>query len=87
MQPDQWLFSVQYAYTEEFEQQRGKGSFPAHLTPGYKVSKKASEQASEVSPSTRAPHALFQPLLISTVPPTGQVSTDVRTGDERKSQH
>lgn len=41
--------SVQYAYTEEYEHQRGKGSFPAHLTPGYKISKKASEQASDVS--------------------------------------
>ncbi|XP_067431782.1 nebulin-related-anchoring protein isoform X1 [Thunnus thynnus] len=37
-----------YAYTEEYEQQRGKGSFPAHLTPGYQVSKKATEQASEI---------------------------------------
>lgn len=37
-----------YAYTEEYEQQRGKGSFPAHLTPGYKVSKKATELASDV---------------------------------------
>uniref|UniRef100_A0A3B3U7U4 Nebulin-related anchoring protein n=1 Tax=Poecilia latipinna TaxID=48699 RepID=A0A3B3U7U4_9TELE len=36
-----------YAYTEEYEQQRGKGSFPAHLTPGYKVSKRATEQASD----------------------------------------
>ncbi|KAM8836590.1 nebulin-related-anchoring protein [Spinachia spinachia] len=37
-----------YAYTEEYEQQRGKGSFPAHLTPGYKTSKKASDQASDI---------------------------------------
>ncbi|XP_041672260.1 nebulin-related-anchoring protein isoform X2 [Cheilinus undulatus] len=37
-----------YAYTEEYEQQKGKGSFPAHLTPGYKMSKKASEQASDI---------------------------------------
>uniref|UniRef100_A0A3Q3MRM6 Nebulin-related anchoring protein n=1 Tax=Mastacembelus armatus TaxID=205130 RepID=A0A3Q3MRM6_9TELE len=37
-----------YAYTEEYEQQRGKGSFPAHLTPGYKMSKKATEQASDI---------------------------------------
>ncbi|XP_028989639.1 nebulin-related-anchoring protein isoform X2 [Betta splendens] len=37
-----------YAYTEEFEQQRGKGSFPAHLTPGYKMSKKATELASDI---------------------------------------
>ncbi|CAB1434501.1 unnamed protein product [Pleuronectes platessa] len=37
-----------YAYTEEYEQQRGKGSFPAHLTPGYMMSKKATEQASDI---------------------------------------
>ncbi|XP_061563616.1 nebulin-related-anchoring protein isoform X2 [Cololabis saira] len=37
-----------YAYSEEYEQQRGKGSFPAHITPGYKSSKKASEQASNI---------------------------------------
>nr|XP_046233672.1 nebulin-related-anchoring protein isoform X3 [Scatophagus argus] len=37
-----------YVYTEEYEQQRGKGSFPAHLTPGYQISKKASEQASDI---------------------------------------
>lgn len=37
-----------YAYTEEYEQQRGKGSFPAHLTPGYQISKKAMEQASNI---------------------------------------
>uniref|UniRef100_UPI003AAD81BA nebulin-related-anchoring protein n=1 Tax=Centroberyx gerrardi TaxID=166262 RepID=UPI003AAD81BA len=37
-----------YAYTEEYEQHRGKGSFPAHLTPGYKVTKKATELASDV---------------------------------------
>ncbi|XP_034564098.1 nebulin-related-anchoring protein [Notolabrus celidotus] len=37
-----------YAYTEEYEQQRGKGSFPAHITPGYMMSKKASEQASAI---------------------------------------
>ncbi|XP_074475422.1 nebulin-related-anchoring protein isoform X2 [Sebastes fasciatus] len=37
-----------YAYTEEYEQQRGKGSFPAHITPGYQMSKKAGEQASDI---------------------------------------
>ncbi|KAL0984541.1 hypothetical protein UPYG_G00142990 [Umbra pygmaea] len=40
--------SRDYAYTEEYEQKRGKGSFPAHLTPGYQVSKKATEMASNV---------------------------------------
>ncbi|CAG12601.1 unnamed protein product, partial [Tetraodon nigroviridis] len=37
-----------YGYTEEYQHQRGKGSFPAHLTPGYKMSKKASELASDI---------------------------------------
>ncbi|KAJ8365193.1 hypothetical protein SKAU_G00140240 [Synaphobranchus kaupii] len=37
-----------YIYTEEYEQQKGKGSFPAHVTPGYHVAKKASEMASDV---------------------------------------
>ncbi|XP_053495009.1 nebulin-related-anchoring protein isoform X2 [Ictalurus furcatus] len=35
-------------YMEEYEQQRGKGSFPAHFTPGYQVAKKANEMASKV---------------------------------------
>ncbi|KAK2876323.1 hypothetical protein Q8A67_020419 [Cirrhinus molitorella] len=37
-----------YVYTEDYEQQRGKGSFPAHFTPGYQVAKKAGEMASKV---------------------------------------
>lgn len=48
------FFPHQYAYTEEYEQQRGKGSFPAHITPGYKMSKKATEQASDVSNKRKA---------------------------------
>ncbi|XP_068113988.1 nebulin-related-anchoring protein isoform X2 [Hyperolius riggenbachi] len=34
-------------YTEEYEEQRGKGSFPALITPGYQIAKKASELASD----------------------------------------
>uniref|UniRef100_A0A3P9AQN1 LIM zinc-binding domain-containing protein n=1 Tax=Esox lucius TaxID=8010 RepID=A0A3P9AQN1_ESOLU len=44
----QGQLSSDYAYTEVYEQQRGKGSFPAHLTPGYQVSKKATEMSSAV---------------------------------------
>ena len=40
---------MQIAYTEEYEQQRGKGSFPAMITPGYHLAKKAQENASNVS--------------------------------------
>ncbi|KAM9326442.1 nebulin-related-anchoring protein [Gastrophryne carolinensis] len=35
-------------YTEEYEEQRGKGSFPAMITPGYQIAKKANELASDV---------------------------------------
>lgn len=40
---------MQIAYTEQYEQQRGKGSFPAMITPGYHLAKKAQENASNVS--------------------------------------
>ncbi|KAM4636798.1 nebulin-related-anchoring protein [Discoglossus pictus] len=35
-------------YTEDYEDQRGKGSFPAMITPGYQIAKKANELASDV---------------------------------------
>ena len=40
---------LQIAYTEQYEQQRGKGSFPAMITPGYKLAKQAQAHASDVS--------------------------------------
>lgn len=40
---------LQISYTEDFEHQRGKGSFPAMITPGYCLAKKAQENASDVS--------------------------------------
>lgn len=49
---------LQIAYTEEFEHQRGKGSFPAMITPGYCLAKKAQENASDVSIDTD-PWGLF----------------------------
>uniref|UniRef100_A0A671KPX3 Nebulin-related-anchoring protein-like n=1 Tax=Sinocyclocheilus anshuiensis TaxID=1608454 RepID=A0A671KPX3_9TELE len=38
----------QHAYTEEYEQQKGKGSFPAMITPGYQMAKKAHDIASDL---------------------------------------
>uniref|UniRef100_A0A6J0SP25 Nebulin-related-anchoring protein isoform X1 n=1 Tax=Pogona vitticeps TaxID=103695 RepID=A0A6J0SP25_9SAUR len=35
-------------YLEEYEQQRGKGSFPAMITPAYQIAKRANELASDV---------------------------------------
>jgi hypothetical protein len=36
-------------YTEDYEQQKGKGSFPAMITPAYQIARRASELASDVS--------------------------------------
>uniref|UniRef100_A0A7N6BSZ5 LIM zinc-binding domain-containing protein n=1 Tax=Anabas testudineus TaxID=64144 RepID=A0A7N6BSZ5_ANATE len=41
-------FYMQAKYTEQYEQSKGKGSFPAMITPGYQISKKATELASDV---------------------------------------
>uniref|UniRef100_A0A8C1NTL3 Nebulin-related anchoring protein n=1 Tax=Cyprinus carpio TaxID=7962 RepID=A0A8C1NTL3_CYPCA len=37
-----------HAYTEKYEQEKGKGSFPAMITPGYQMAKKAHDIASDV---------------------------------------
>ena len=46
---------LQIAYTEQYEQQRGKGSFPAMITPGYKLAKQAQAHASDVSSASWDP--------------------------------
>lgn len=43
------LGSAQQEYTGDYEQQRGKGSFPAMITPAYQRAKRASQLASQVS--------------------------------------
>ncbi|XP_023785044.1 nebulin-related-anchoring protein [Cyanistes caeruleus] len=35
-------------YTEDFEERKGKGSFPAMITPAYQIAKRANELASDV---------------------------------------
>ncbi|XP_019358378.1 PREDICTED: nebulin-related-anchoring protein isoform X1 [Gavialis gangeticus] len=35
-------------YTEDYEQQKGKGSFPAMITPAYQIAKKATQLSSDV---------------------------------------
>lgn len=44
-----FVFVFQMIYTEDSEQQRGKGSFPAMITPAYQIAKRANELASDVS--------------------------------------
>ncbi|XP_070802199.1 nebulin-related-anchoring protein isoform X1 [Pituophis catenifer annectens] len=41
-------FMSEFKYPEEYEQQRGKGSFPAMITPAYQIAKRANELASDV---------------------------------------
>uniref|UniRef100_A0A8C8EDX5 Nebulin related anchoring protein n=1 Tax=Otus sunia TaxID=257818 RepID=A0A8C8EDX5_9STRI len=40
--------SLRLQYTEEYEPRRGKGSFPAMITPGYQVAKRATQLSSNV---------------------------------------
>ena len=44
-----FVFIFQVRYTEDYERQRGKGSFPAMTTPAYQIAKRANELASDVS--------------------------------------
>ena len=37
----------------EYEERRGKGSFPAMITPAYQIAKRANELASDVSVQRR----------------------------------
>lgn len=46
---DQSFWLPQQGYLEECEEPRGKGSFPAMITPAYQNAKKANELASDVS--------------------------------------
>lgn len=51
-----FVFISQVMYTEDYEHQRGKGSFPAMITPAYQIAKRANELASDVSgPSNVVP--------------------------------
>lgn len=47
--PVMCYLDLQVKYTEEYEQSKGKGSFPAMITPGYEMAKKANTLASNVS--------------------------------------
>lgn len=46
---DQSFWLTHQAYSEESDEPRGKGSFPAMITPAYRNAKKANELASDVS--------------------------------------
>lgn len=54
---------LQVKYIEEYEQSKGKGSFPAMITPGYEMAKKANTLASNVSKTV-----LLQKSAVSFLP-------------------
>lgn len=47
--------STQQGYLEDYDQHRGKGSFPAMITPAYQNAKKAHQLASDVSTTLGPP--------------------------------
>ncbi|XP_069610440.1 nebulin-related-anchoring protein [Ranitomeya imitator] len=59
-------------YTEEYEEQRGKGSYPALITPGYQIAKKANELASDVKYHQRYQREMKGKTSATDVSSTGQ---------------
>lgn len=49
------FWSTQQGYLEDDDEHRGKGSFPAMITPAYQNAKKAHELASDVSTTLGPP--------------------------------
>lgn len=49
------FWSTQQGYVEDYEEHRGKGSFPAMITPAYQNAKKAHALASDVSTTLGRP--------------------------------
>jgi hypothetical protein len=57
-------FLVQVNYVEDFNESKGKGSFPALITPGYQTAKNANMLASNVSWLKPLCHFLHQKKAI-----------------------
>lgn len=62
-------------YTEACEQQRGKGSFPAMITPAYQIAKRANELASDVRYHQQY-HQEMKGIVGSTVGAEGTVTKE-----------
>lgn len=55
-----WFLKMKY--TEEFEQSKAKGSFPAMITPGYQAAKQANTLASNVRRLSDAAESFWRKL-------------------------
>ncbi|XP_047558253.1 nebulin-related-anchoring protein isoform X1 [Lutra lutra] len=79
-------------YTEDYEQQRGKGSFPAMITPAYQRAKKANQLASQVEYKRGHDKRVSRFTTVADTPELlrskagGQLQSDVRYMEDYEQQ-
>ncbi|XP_045294942.1 nebulin-related-anchoring protein isoform X10 [Leopardus geoffroyi] len=79
-------------YTEDYEQQRGKGSFPAMITPAYQRAKKANQLASQVEYKRGHDERISTFSTVADTPELlrakagGQLQSDVRYSEDYEQQ-
>uniref|UniRef100_A0ABI7W3F3 LIM zinc-binding domain-containing protein n=1 Tax=Felis catus TaxID=9685 RepID=A0ABI7W3F3_FELCA len=79
-------------YTEDYEQQRGKGSFPAMITPAYQRAKKANQLASQVEYKRGHDERISTFSTVADTPELlrakagGQLQSDVRYAEDYEQQ-
>ncbi|XP_036754806.2 nebulin-related-anchoring protein isoform X6 [Manis pentadactyla] len=79
-------------YTEDYEQQRGKGSFPAMITPAYQRAKKANQLASQVEYKRGHDERISRFSTVADTPELlrakagGQLQSDVRYTEDYEQQ-
>ncbi|XP_059029116.1 nebulin-related-anchoring protein isoform X1 [Mustela lutreola] len=79
-------------YTEDYEQQRGKGSFPAMITPAYQRAKKANQLASQVEYKRGHDERVSRFTTVADTPELlrakagGQLQSDVRYMEDYEQQ-
>ncbi|XP_058154354.1 nebulin-related-anchoring protein isoform X6 [Dasypus novemcinctus] len=79
-------------YTEDYEQQRGKGSFPAMITPAYQRAKKANQLASQVEYKRGHDERISRFTTVADTPELlrakagGQLQSDVRYTEDSEGQ-
>uniref|UniRef100_A0A8D2AGB5 Nebulin-related-anchoring protein n=1 Tax=Sciurus vulgaris TaxID=55149 RepID=A0A8D2AGB5_SCIVU len=84
--------SLGEAYTEDYEQPRGKGSFPAMITPAYQRAKKANQLASQVEYRKGHEERISRFTTVADTPELlrakagGQLQSDVRYTEDYEEQ-
>uniref|UniRef100_A0A8C5YUD3 Nebulin-related-anchoring protein n=1 Tax=Marmota marmota marmota TaxID=9994 RepID=A0A8C5YUD3_MARMA len=84
--------SLGEAYPEDYEQQRGKGSFPAMITPAYQRAKKANQLASQVEYKKGHEEHISKFSTVADTPELlrakagGQLQSDVRYTEDYEQQ-